>query len=51
MFHEFGHAHHGMLSSATYGRLASTNVLTDFVELPSQVSFAKNCVVFFTASF
>jgi peptidyl-dipeptidase Dcp len=37
MFHEFGHAHHGMLSDATYGRLASTNVLTDFVELPSQL--------------
>ena len=37
MFHEFGHAHHGMLSDATYGRLASTNVLSDFVELPSQL--------------
>ncbi len=37
MFHEMGHAHHGMLSDATYGRLASTNVLTDFVELPSQL--------------
>lgn len=37
MFHEMGHAHHGILSDATYGRLASTNVLTDFVELPSQL--------------
>jgi peptidyl-dipeptidase Dcp len=37
LFHEAGHGHHGMLSSATYGRLASTNVLTDFVELPSQL--------------
>jgi peptidyl-dipeptidase Dcp len=37
MFHEFGHAHHGMLSDATYSRLASTNVLKDFVELPSQL--------------
>lgn len=37
MFHEFGHAHHGMLSDCTYRRLASTNVLTDFVELPSQL--------------
>ena len=37
MFHEMGHAHHGMLSDATYGRLASTNVMTDFVELPSQL--------------
>mmetsp|Transcript_15340 Transcript_15340/g.18996 ORF Transcript_15340/g.18996 Transcript_15340/m.18996 type:complete len:159 (-) Transcript_15340:379-855(-) len=37
LYHEFGHAHHGMLSNATYARLASTNVLTDFVELPSQL--------------
>jgi len=37
LFHEFGHAHHGMLSDATYEYLASTNVLKDFVELPSQL--------------
>lgn len=37
LFHEMGHGHHGMLSNATYSRLASTNVLTDFVELPSQL--------------
>jgi peptidyl-dipeptidase Dcp len=37
MFHEFGHAHHGMLSDVTYTNLASTNVLTDFAELPSQL--------------
>lgn len=37
LFHEMGHGHHGMLSDATYGRLAGTNVLTDFVELPSQL--------------
>jgi peptidyl-dipeptidase Dcp len=37
LFHEFGHAHHGMLSNAGYTRLSSTNVLTDFVELPSQL--------------
>lgn len=36
-FHEAGHGHHGMLSDATYSRLASTNVLSDFVELPSQL--------------
>jgi peptidyl-dipeptidase Dcp len=36
-FHEAGHGHHGMLSDATYRRLASTNVVTDFVELPSQL--------------
>jgi peptidyl-dipeptidase Dcp len=37
LFHEMGHGHHGMLSNCTYNRLASTNVLTDFVELPSQL--------------
>ena len=37
LFHEMGHGHHGMLSDATYARLAGTNVLTDFVELPSQL--------------
>ena len=37
LFHEMGHAHHGILSNATYSRLASTNVMTDFVELPSQL--------------
>eukprot|EP00536_Pseudo-nitzschia_multiseries_P017264 jgi/Psemu1/264158/estExt_Genewise1Plus.C_14590002 len=37
LFHEMGHGHHGMLSDCNYGRLASTNVLQDFVELPSQL--------------
>lgn len=37
MFHEFGHGLHGLLSNVTYGRLACTNVLADFVELPSQI--------------
>eukprot|EP00545_Synedropsis_sp_CCMP1620_P006969 CAMPEP_0119009146 /NCGR_PEP_ID=MMETSP1176-20130426/4170_1 /TAXON_ID=265551 /ORGANISM="Synedropsis recta cf, Strain CCMP1620" /LENGTH=696 /DNA_ID=CAMNT_0006961603 /DNA_START=107 /DNA_END=2197 /DNA_ORIENTATION=- len=37
LFHEMGHGHHGMLSDCTYSRLASTSVLTDFVELPSQL--------------
>jgi len=37
LFHEMGHGHHGMLSNCSYGRLAGTNVLTDFVELPSQL--------------
>lgn len=37
LFHEFGHGHHGMLSNVEFKRLASTNVLTDFVELPSQL--------------
>ncbi|MDE6418120.1 MAG: M3 family metallopeptidase, partial [Duncaniella sp.] len=34
--HEFGHGLHGLLSKANYGTLAGTNVLRDFVELPSQ---------------
>ena len=37
LFHEFGHALHGMLSEVTYGSLASPSVFWDFVELPSQV--------------
>ena len=37
LFHEMGHGHHGMLSDATYRTLASTSVLRDFVELPSQL--------------
>jgi peptidyl-dipeptidase Dcp len=37
LFHEFGHGLHGLLSNVRYERLASTNVLRDFVELPSQL--------------
>lgn len=37
LFHEFGHGMHGMLSNVTYQRLSGTNVLRDFVELPSQL--------------
>lgn len=37
LFHEFGHALHGMLSNVTYAGLAGTSVSRDFVELPSQV--------------
>ncbi len=36
MFHEFGHALHGMFSSQTYPLISGTNVARDFVEFPSQ---------------
>ncbi|UCC40161.1 MAG: M3 family metallopeptidase [Candidatus Aminicenantes bacterium] len=37
LFHEFGHALHGLLSNCTYNRLSGTSVPRDFVELPSQI--------------
>ena len=37
LFHEFGHGLHGLLSTVRYERLAGTQVLRDFVELPSQL--------------
>jgi peptidyl-dipeptidase Dcp len=37
LFHEFGHALHGLLSNVTYPLLAGTSVSSDFVELPSQL--------------
>jgi peptidyl-dipeptidase Dcp len=38
LFHEFGHGLHGLNSRATYRTLAGTNVVRDFVELPSQLN-------------
>ncbi len=38
LFHEFGHALHGLLARATYPRFAATSVYRDFVEYPSQVN-------------
>lgn len=37
LLHEFGHALHGMLAQGTYSSLTGTNVVRDFVELPSQI--------------
>jgi peptidyl-dipeptidase Dcp len=37
LFHEFGHGLHGLLSQVRYERLAGTQVLSDFVEMPSQL--------------
>jgi peptidyl-dipeptidase Dcp len=37
LFHEFGHALHGLLTDCTYETVSGTNVARDFVELPSQI--------------
>ena len=48
MFHEFGHALHGLLSNCQYNHLSGTSVARDFVEMPSQFneSFASIPEVF-----
>tara|TARA_B100000767_G_C19760327_1_gene534862 strand:- start:415 stop:2448 length:2034 start_codon:yes stop_codon:yes gene_type:complete len=51
LFHEFGHALHGMLANTTYPSLSGTSVCWDFVELPSQIlenwCYEKECLDIF----
>lgn len=55
LFHEFGHALHGMLANGKYESLSGTNVYWDFVELPSQVlenwAYEKECLDLFATHY
>ncbi len=55
LFHEFGHALHGLLSKCKYRDLSGTNVYWDFVELPSQMMenwvLEKDCLDLFAVHF
>ncbi|REG81895.1 M3 family metallopeptidase [Algoriphagus antarcticus] len=51
LFHEFGHALHGMMAKGTYESISGTSVFWDFVELPSQIlenwCYEKECLDLF----
>lgn len=55
LYHEFGHALHGLLSKCTYRDLSGTNVYWDFVELPSQMMenwvLEKECLDLFAVHY